>query len=240
MEQIVATTTVGRLVAEQPARSRVFERMGIDYCCGGKVTLEKAVSRKELDLRDVLDALAACDAEEGAEDQAGWSHATVSELVDHIVKVHHGYLNEELPQLSYLVNKVCRVHGGDHPELREVHNSFEDLKADLFAHMAKEEHILFSLCLGLETAGVAPRSHCGTVENPIRVMELEHQDAGHALERLRELTNGYAPPEGACNSYRAMLARLEALEGDMHHHVHKENNILFPRVAALEKELAPA
>lgn len=237
MEQITENSTVGQLVAEQPSRSRVFERLGIDYCCGGKVTLEKAVSRKTLDLREVLDSLAACDMEVGAEKQAGWANATVSDLVDHIVKVHHGYLKEELPQLSYLVNKVYRVHGGDHPELKEVHNTFEDLKADLLAHMAKEEHVLFPLCLKLETAGILPRNHCGTIENPIRVMELEHQDAGDALERLRELTYGYAPPEGACSSYRAMLARLEALESDMHHHVHKENNILFPRVAVLEKEL---
>jgi regulator of cell morphogenesis and NO signaling len=227
---------VGQLVAERPARARVFEKFGIDYCCGGKVSLEKACARRKVDPDALLSALSEIDA--GSADERDWTRASSAELVENIVSAHHDYLREELPALSVLVHKVARVHGEDHPELALVFQVFKGLKTEMEDHMAKEERVLFPFCIRLEEAGSLPESPFGTVGNPIHVMEHEHDDAGRALERLRLLTGDYTPPKGACNSYRAMLDRLHALESDLHLHIHKENNILFPRALEREQRLA--
>lgn len=229
--------TVGQLVAERPGRSRVFERFDIDYCCGGKKPLEQVCREKGLDLETVASALAAQDAKGIDRDAIDWTTAPLGALADHIVAVHHEYLRQELPRLAGLVAKIADVHGKGHPELLEVRAVFNGLKEELEAHTDKEEQVLFPMIKQLETASEQPQFHCGSVNNPIRVMELEHDDAGAALERLRALTGDYEPPAEACNTYRATLAGLAELEANMHQHVHKENNILFPRASAVEAEL---
>lgn len=230
---------VGELVAEKPGRSRVFEKLGIDYCCGGKRPLDVACAEKGLDPETLLQALKAFDAASSAGgDGRDWRTAPLSELADHIVATHHAYLREELPRLSALVNKVAGAHGEHRPELLQVREIFAALKAEMEQHMMKEEQILFPMCKVLETANAVPSFHCGSVQNPIRVMEHEHDSAGNALHRMNAMTHGYTPPQEACNSYRAMLEGLERLEADMHQHVHKENNILFPRAIALEETLS--
>src|SRR5581483_9505995 len=231
--------TVGQLVAEQPARSRIFERLGIDYCCGGGRSLADACAAKRLDAQAVLRDLEACDAAAPAP-ETDWTQATLTELCDHIEQTHHAYLRQALPRLSALTEKVARAHGAKDPRLLDLHATFGGLRAELEAHMAKEEFILFPLCRQLEGATARPRFHCGSVQNPIRVMVAEHADAGEALEEMRALTDDFTPPVGACNTYRAMLQALEELEADLHQHVHKENNLLFPRAAEAEAALAPA
>jgi regulator of cell morphogenesis and NO signaling len=230
-------TSVGHLVAERLSRARVFERFGIDYCCGGKVPLGLICAKKGLDPYAVLRELALSDAAT-AEDETDWSKASLTALADHIEAAHHGYLKEELPRLAYLVKKVAGVHGEAHPELKELHQVFASFRSDLEAHMQKEERVLFPLCRALETADSRPPSHCGSINNPILVMVMDHEDAGEALARMRELTDDFTPPEDACISYRTMLDGLAELERDMHLHVHKENNILFPRASAAEAALA--
>jgi regulator of cell morphogenesis and NO signaling len=230
----VQEITVGQLVAERPARARVFEKHGIDYCCGGKTPLQKACARKKLDPGVILEELRACDEASRDEAQTDWTQATATELADDIVSTHHDFLREELPRLSFLVGKVARVHGEAHPELPLVQQLFEGVKSEMDEHMAKEERVLFPYCKALETDGAVLESPFGTVGNPIRVMEAEHAAVGAALDRIRELTRNYDPPFGGCNSYRAMLDGLKTLEQDMHLHVHKENNVLFPRALALE------
>jgi regulator of cell morphogenesis and NO signaling len=230
-------TSVGQLVAERLSRARVFERLGIDYCCGGKVPLGLICTKKGLDPYAVLRELALSDAAT-TEEEADWSRASLTALADHIETVHHGYLKEELPRLAFLVKKVAGVHGQEHPELQELHQVFDSFRSDLEAHMQKEERVLFPLCRALETANSVPTTHCGSVNNPILVMVLDHEDAGGALARMRELTDDFTPPDGACISYRTMLDGLAELERDMHLHVHKENNILFPRASAAEAALA--
>jgi regulator of cell morphogenesis and NO signaling len=228
--------TVGQLVAEQPARSRVFERLGIDYCCGGGDALSDACTAKDLDLGVVLKDLEDCDASAPAQDE-DWTRASLTALCDHIERAHHGYLRAELPRLDALTEKVVRAHGDTDARLQEVRGVFCGLRAELEAHLAKEELILFPLIRQMDGASIRPRFRCGSVQNPIRVMIAEHDGAGEALGRLRSLTGDYAAPPTACNTYRAMLEALAALELDLHLHIHKENSVLFPRAEALEAAL---
>ena len=234
--KISEALTLGELVAERPERSKVFERLGLDYCCGGKRSLEDACREKGLDRASVMAELEACEKNEGVE--PSWQTASIAELCGHIEQTHHAYLKAELPALQALVSKVLGAHGQNHPELYRVAELVGRLREELESHLLKEEQILFPMCRELERAQALPEFHCGSVGNPIRVMEYEHDQAGDAVHQIRRLTAGYAVPTGACNSYRAMLARLEALELDLHQHVHKENNILFPRVQKLEADLS--
>ena len=229
MTTISADTHVAVLVLDDPSRARVFERFGIDYCCGGKTPLEAACAERGLDLRTVIGALGEPRSPE-AED-VDWGGVPVSSLVDHIVEQHHGYLREELPPLTALVDKVWRAHGDAHPELAEVRETFAEVADELAQHMLKEEQILFPACVALEQGGDAPA--VDSVESPIGVMLHEHDEVAAGLARLRTLTAGYKPPVDAW-TYRAMLDQLRTLENDTHRHVHEENNVLFPRALALE------
>lgn len=234
MSTIPADTHVAALVLEQPSRARVFERFGIDYCCGGKTPLETACADRGLDLAVVTAALAEPLVDEA--DDVDWTSMSVKALCAHIVEQHHGYLREELPPLRQLVDKVARVHGDAHVELLDVQATFHALADELEQHMVKEEQILFPACVALEE-GTASGFPFGSVENPIRMMLHEHDEVAAGLAQLRALTRAYEPPAGACNSYRSMLHRLEHLENDTHRHVHEENNILFPRATALEQAI---
>ena len=222
-----ATQTVGELVAERPARSRVFEELGIDYCCGGKLSLAEACARKGLDPDEVGRRLTAPGL---AEPETDWREAPLAVLCDHVVTTHHAYLRRELPRLRGLLIKLARVHGGRHPELHDTSSEFGPFAEDLTAHMAKEERVLFPLIAGLESGGVPQTPF---VLRPIAVMEAEHDEAGRALAEMRRLTRGYAVPADGCGTYRAAMAGLAELEADMHAHVHLENSILFPRAARL-------
>ncbi len=235
MSAISADAHVADLVLEQPSRARVFERYGIDYCCGGKTPLATACTDKGVDVDTVIAALKEPAAAEA--DDVDWTAVPVSELCDHIVGHHHGYLREELPTLRLLVDKVAQAHGGHHPELRAVQSLFHATADELEQHMVKEEQILFPACVALEQ-GASGGFLFGSVENPIRMMLHEHDEVAAGLAGLRSATGGYAPPLDACNSYRAMLERLALLEADTHRHVHEENNILFPRAIALEEQAA--
>jgi regulator of cell morphogenesis and NO signaling len=162
------------------------------------------------------------------------------ELIDHIVTIHHAYLHRELPRLAELAGRVIDAHGNRHPELREVDDVFESLGDELRFHMLKEEKILFPMIARLEVAMKVPELYCGSVGNPIAVMQHEHDDAGAALARLRVLTDGYTAPPDACPTYRALLDGLSGLEAELHVHIHEENNILFPRARAADGALQAA
>jgi len=224
-------TTVGELVAERPARSRVFEELGIDYCCGGKLSLAEACARKGLDPDEVSRRLASAGF---AAPETDWRAAPLAALCDHIVTTHHAFLHRELPRLRGLLTKLARAHGDRHPELLHTLAVFGPFADDLAAHMTKEERVLFPLIAGIESGGV-PRTPF--VLQPIAVMEAEHDDAGRALAEMRRLTGGYAVPADGCGTYRAAMDGLTELEADLHAHVHKENSILFPRAARLGAEV---
>lgn len=234
---IDATTRLGDLVTAHPELARELERRGLDYCCGGCHTLDEACRALGLDAVQVAEELT--QVASGAA-PADWASMDAAELVDHIEATHHHYLWEELPRLAALVAKVELVHGDRHPELHDIAACYTEIRNDLEPHMVKEERVLFPMIRELAGATELPAFHCGSLENPISVMLREHDAVGDLLARLRELTGGYEPPEDGCASYRACFEGLEALEADTHLHVHKENNLLFPRVLELEARLQGA
>ncbi len=224
--------TVAEILLENPSRASVFERHRIDYCCNGKRTLQEACVRRGIDVEAVLDDLAPIG--EAADQVAlcpGCAELSCAELVGHIVDVHHALLRRELPRLMMLAEKVARVHGDHAPQCVGIRDVFAGLRDELELHIQKEEEILFPFVVKLEQGIDSPFP---TVGRPIGCMEHEHADAGVALDKLRELTNGYEPPMDACNSWRVLYHGLAELERDLHQHIHEENNILFPRALAME------
>jgi regulator of cell morphogenesis and NO signaling len=231
-QPITTQTTVGEIVAARPALARVFEKLGIDYCCGGKVPLSVVCQRKGLDPQTVavmIEAAVTGTANEAAGEDPG--AMTLTQLADHIEQTHHTYLKAELPRLVEMAERVARKHAWRDVRLPEVYESVVALAEEMLSHMQKEEVVLFPLVRQID-AGAAGGFHCGSVANPIRVMEAEHESAGRVTARLRELTDGFTPNAECCNTHRALLAGLAEFESDLHRHVHKENNILFPRTIA--------
>lgn len=223
-----ADRTVGELVAERPGRSRIFQAFQMDFCCQGNRTLAEACAKKGVALETVIEQLEA--------EQAGPAETTENpaalaptELISYIVARHHGFLREELPRLHAMAERVARVHGGHTPSLVEVFEVFTGLFQELDSHMRKEEQILFPAIVAMTHGDGTPLP----LDGPIACMIHEHDDAGEALRRLRELTGGYLPPADACNTYRALFEGLKDLEEDLHRHIHLENSVLFPAAEAL-------
>lgn len=233
MSGSISEARLADLVTAHPDAARVLERFGLDFCCGGAATLAAACDERGIDPAEVEAALN----EVGEPNPADWSTMGVGELVDHLEATHHAFLRVELDHLQRLVDKVEAVHGDRHHELAEVHATFIDLRADLEPHLLKEERVLFPMIRELAAATEPPAFHCGSLRNPISVMMREHDRAGELLGRLRTLTDGYTPPSDSCASYRALYDGLGRLEADTHLHVHKENNLLFPAVVAMERGL---
>ncbi len=235
-----AHRTVGDMVRERPARSRVFENLKIDYCCGGRLPLAEACAKHQVDVDDVLRQIAVLDAQTDAQHDAA-VHAdqmSLGELADHIEQTHHAYLRQELPRLDFMTRKVAAVHGDREPRLREIRSVFIAFQDELLSHMMKEERILFPLIRQIEMKQGAAEFHCSSIAHPIAQMEAEHDMAGQALEQFRTLTDDFTPPHWACNTFRAMFDALGELERDMHQHVHKENNVLFPKAIRMEQHNA--
>ena len=240
---ISTTSTVGDLAAERIDRIRVFESFGIDFCCGGRATLADACRAANCAPAEVVAALEAADrsaAAAGEPDPTDWRTVSLTALTNHLVATHHTFMKRELPRVSGLLDKVLGAHAAHHPELADVARVFGALRAEIDGHLMKEEQVLFPLIQEMEATRQAGSAHCGSVNNPIGVMEREHDNAGAALRRLRELTDGYTPPADGCATYEALLAGLAAIERDLHEHIHKENNILHPRAAQLEYALLVA
>jgi len=222
MTTISPTATIADLVLEAPGRARIFEQLGLDYCCGGKKSLADACERRGLDVDAVVTALAV-DGPAGADDIAG---LTVAELCDHIVATHHERLRVELPRLSTLWEKVVRAHGKERAELAEVRSMFELLRVELEQHTGEEETTLFPACRRLDETGVVEAA----LLDELPGLEGDHAAAGNLLERLSELTGGYDLEHAMCNTHRAAIDGLRELQSDLHVHIHEENNVLFPRV----------
>lgn len=234
-----AQRTVGEVVAEDYRRGSVFKRFGIDFCCGGGRTVQTACEKAHVPYEEVAAALltAAESRGTGHPDPSQWS---ADFLADYIVNLHHGYVRESLPILRQFARKVARVHGAAQPELIAIANLVEELAEEMEAHMVKEEDQLFPYVRALvkrqEGRPPSERPPFDSVAEPIERLEHEHDHAGELMRRIRELSGDYTPPEHACNTYRALYAKLEEFEDDLHWHVHLENNVLFPRAAKLEKE----
>ena len=226
-----AGRTLADLVTADPGAARVLEGFGLDYCCGGGRRLDEACAAAGVDSVEVIEALAAVPAGPTPD----WATMAPEVLVDHLEATHHAYLHTELARLTALADKVATVHGERHPELVDVRDTYAELRADLEPHLMKEERVLFPLIRELVASAGTAEPHCGSLElGPIRVMMMEHDRAGELLAELRARTGGYGVPDDGCASYRALYEGLAELEADTHLHVHKENNVLFPAVIALE------
>ena len=228
--------TVGELALEIPAATRVFEKMGIDYCCGGNRSLADACARAGVEFKDVQIQLTL--AAHALADGPNFQTTTLENLINHIVIKHHTFTRREIARLNALLDKVCMTHGENHPELLEIYVLFRELGADLETHMTKEERVLFPYVIRMEAAAKQQvplfRPPFGTVANPVRMMMLEHDRAGELLKEIRTLSSDYVPPFDGCVSYQALYTALAALEKDLHQHIHLENNILFPRAVEME------
>ncbi|MCC6793657.1 MAG: iron-sulfur cluster repair di-iron protein [Candidatus Hydrogenedentes bacterium] len=235
MNTITAEMTVGELVRERPGRSRIFEELGIDYCCGGKKPLSDACAKKGHNIEAVLEAIVEADLAGSVAVAEDYAEMPLDELADHIVATHHAFLVRELPRMQQMAAKVSKVHGDKDERLGELASVVNALADELASHMMKEERILFPVIRQLEQSDSLPTMPFGTIANPIRAMEAEHDTAGNALADMHRLTDAYTPPGWACNTYRALLDGLHELELDLHQHIHKENNILFPRALAVER-----
>jgi regulator of cell morphogenesis and NO signaling len=241
--RIESQTTVAELATEHPATIRVFQRYGIDFCCGGKRALAEVCDAHRVSLDALRQDLAAA-LEARHESGVPLARVGLRDLAAHVVERYHRPLDEELPRLSQLMTKVAAVHGDRHPYLAEAAAAFAALREDIEPHMMKEERVLFPYIARLDGLSIAGTpllaSPFGSIESPITVMEMEHETVGRLLADLRRLTEGFTPPADACNSFRGLLHGLAELERDTHEHIHVENNILFPRAKALEAQMLQA
>jgi regulator of cell morphogenesis and NO signaling len=234
------TKTVREFALSIPSATKVFEKLGIDYCCGGGKKLGEACVQAKLPVEQVLQQLKQAESSRQALNESGpdWSGQPLADLIDHIVKKHHAFIYEETPRLTALADKVASKHGANHPETAKVNELVEGLFDELSMHLMKEEQILFPYIIRMEEAVIekAPvlPPPFGTVQNPIRMMVSEHDSAGNILRELRAITGDYNAPEDACTSYRTLYNGLLELEADLHQHIHLENNVLFPRAVAME------
>ncbi len=238
--QINETTTVRELVGRYPQTRPVFEHSGIDYCCGGGQSLAAAAKARGLELPALVAALKqALENPPAAPGQADkdWYAEPLASLVNHIVRTHHAYLNQALPRLRKLVATVLKAHQARHGAmLQELQRSFAALDEELSSHLMKEERMLFPYIVASDEAArkrmAPPLSPFGSVGNPIRQMEHEHDSAGGVLAKFRQATGDYTLPPDACPTFATLYEELQRLETDLHQHIHLENNILFPRASA--------
>jgi regulator of cell morphogenesis and NO signaling len=227
-------TTVADMVSHNIKSAHIFKKYGIDFCCGGGKPIAAACADTGVSYDELIAELNQLDTEvDKAHDYQSW---TLDYLILHIENIHHTYVRESLPMMVQYAEKVARVHGAHYTELIQVKDLVEELATDLMSHMLKEEQVLFPMIrrvLLTQANSREPNTSSASIQSPIRVMMSEHDRAGAILRNIAELTQGYEPPEGACNTFRAFYAKLEEFEQDLHLHVHLENNILFPKSLAL-------
>jgi regulator of cell morphogenesis and NO signaling len=232
---ITEQTTIAEVASSVPSSVRVFQKLGIDFCCGGKRPIGLVCQDQGLSFADVLARLE--EARQGGTAEArDWARESLAALTRHIVTAYHEPLREELPRLEAMAAKVASVHGGGAPYLSRVKAIVLELSAELRSHMQKEEIVLFPAIEAIDTQshGVMP------LHAPITVMEDEHDHAGALLAELRAITRGYEVPDWGCGTFQALYRGLDELESTMHVHIHLENNILFPRARAAAAQQVPA
>ena len=237
---ITTNTTVREVAVELPQSTRLFEKLQIDYCCGGNRLLAEACASAGVDVDNVIEMLAKA-TEFNSQDELDFQNTSLPELITHILNTHHVFTKSEMDRLQSLTHKVLGAHGGNHPELIHLSELLDRLCADLKPHMFKEEQVLFPYMMAMSQAAdqkqPTPFAPFGTVNNPIRMMMREHDTAGQILRELRSLTSDYKVPSDACISYQTLYQALENFEKDLHQHIHLENNILFPKALDMENAL---
>jgi regulator of cell morphogenesis and NO signaling len=232
--------TIGQIAAKDLSKAQIFRKHGLDFCCGGKKTVKQACIEKGLDLAQIEYELQQAD-KNFATRPLQYDEWDLDFLADFIVNTHHSYVKKTLPEIRSYAAKVTKAHGKSHPELSAIYELVEEIDAELSAHMVKEERILFPYIKELVNAENNTQAlyppHFKTVQNPVKMMEMEHEMTGKCLEKIRVLSNTYTLPEGACGSFSFLYRSLAEFEDDLHTHIHLENNILFPKAIELEKKL---
>ncbi|QCX52377.1 iron-sulfur cluster repair di-iron protein [Elizabethkingia sp. JS20170427COW] len=233
----VRTDLIGDMVAEDFRAAAIFKKHNIDFCCKGGRTIEEACEKKNLDKETIYTELENLpQGNTGAIDFTSWP---LDLLADYVEKTHHRYVEEKTPILQQFLDKLCKVHGGRHPELFDIRTLFDESAKEMAAHMKKEELILFPFIRNMvkaqKTGEALKQPHFGSVENPVNMMMHDHTEQGEIFAKIAELTQSYNPPADACNTYKVTFAMLEEYENDLHTHIHLENNILFPKAVSLEK-----
>jgi len=230
--------TVREFAVEFPNATRLFEKLGIDYCCGGNQYLDDACAAAGVSLDEVTQWTGLTNI---ADSQTNFASVSLKTLVTHILDTHHLYTRSEIDRLQILIDKVWDAHGGNHPEIARLRSTFQTLSAELEPHMVKEEMVLFPYILRLEEHSInnhpVSTPPFRTVANPIHMMNMEHDGAGYLLSQMRQITSDFTVPPDACMSYQTLYKGLEEFEKDLHQHIHLENNILFPRALEMEKGL---
>lgn len=230
---------IGEIVAQNINFANVFQQFGIDFCCGGDQLLSDAVQKSGADLEEIIERLEEQAQENDLPQALDFNQWSLDLLIDYLLKFQHHYIRTNAPDIYNLLEKVTKVHGDTDKQLHTVRDLFGASLMDLHNHLDKEEQVLFPLIQELLAAKqnkqVLPISHCGSVQNPISVMMSEHDNEGERFREISRLTNGYTPPEHACNSYQLVLSELKQFEENLHIHIHLENNILFPKAIKLEE-----
>ncbi len=228
------TKSLAQIVNDNHKAASIFEKYDLDFCCKGKRSLQEACTEKSIPVEKLLSELQAIN--NTCEIPVAYDKMTLTQLADYIVSKHHAYVRAEMPQIFAYLQRVATKHGDRHPEMRKVFELFSTIKDEMEEHMDKEELVLFPRIEAAEEGLLeksAPNMNVAYVQNPIHVMEAEHEKAGELLSEIRELTSNYTPPNDACTTYRLSFSALKAFESDLHQHVHLENNILFPKAIEL-------
>lgn len=237
--ELTPDKTVADCVTENIKASHVFKKYGIDFCCGGGISVEKACEKKGVDYSQLVEDLNKINSVE--ESGINFNQLPLDELIDYIIEKHHKYVEANIGLLIQYSAKVAKVHGVNSPELIEVNKLFQKVAGELAAHLKKEEMILFPFIKKMvkaDSEGNKIHFHqTSTVANPITMMEEEHEEAGNIFKEISRLTNNYTPPAHACNTYKALFDKLDEFEQDLHEHIHLENNILHPKALKLEKKV---
>ncbi|MCB9203089.1 MAG: iron-sulfur cluster repair di-iron protein [Flavobacteriales bacterium] len=240
---ITEKSIVGEIVADNYKTASIFKSNNIDFCCKGNRSIAEVCEKQEINTKELIDSLieSANTTDSGSSDFNSWS---LDLLIDYIEKKHHAYVEQKIQEIIPFLTKVTTVHGGRHPELHEINKLFTEASQELTQHMKKEELILFPFIKQLENAKknnqTAENPHFGTVENPIEMMKYEHDTEGERFRKIAQLTDNYTPPQDACTTYKVTFLMLQEFEEDLHHHIHLENNILFPKAIELEKKVVNA
>lgn len=240
MEINPATKSIGELALEVPHAISVLEKLQIDYCCKGGRTIAEACADAGVTTTEMLQEIGAGRA---TDDGLQWQKETLAALQKYLVETHHAFTRDILETILHLADKVAMRHGPRHAEVMSVQKIVREIYDDLIPHMLKEEQVLFPYIEQMEAAigrgEEPPMPFFGTVQNPVRMMMMEHDAVGELLARLRVETKDYSLPEDACLSFRALYERLGDIEQDLHQHIHLENNLLFPRAASMEESVRP-
>lgn len=220
---------IADIVTADIRTASIFKKHGIDFCCGGSKILSNVCKEKKIKISKVINDIQKLDSNSK---EKNYNKISVNALIKHIIDTHHKYVRESIPTIKDFAKKVSKVHGKNNPETNLIYHLFLRLSDELIDHMKKEEEILFPKIRILvnKTYSKSIFFSYGTISNPIKMMEMEHESAGKVLREIEELSNKYTPPPSACNTYKALYNSLKEFQDDLHIHIHLENNILFPKV----------